>query len=264
MRFCPQCGEERLRANDLSMRRLLAQFVTDTSSVDGKLMRSWRTLLTSPGHMTAAHISGERRRFITPLALFFIGNAMFVAVQSLTGTNILSSPLDSHLHSQDWSAFAQDLVRHRLSNRHLTLEAYAPVFDRAAIFNAKALIILMALLFAPLPAVIFSSKRRPAGVHIMFALHLYSFVLVLLSLSVLLAQANILFGGEGLRSGAVDKTLSIFNLLVCGGYIYLALPKVYGTSGWPRFGAAVFLTIAIALLFIGYRFAIFLITFATT
>ena len=264
MRFCPQCGEERLRPDDLSMRHLLAQFVKDTSSVDGKLMRSWRSLLTSPGRLTAAHISGERRRFITPLALFFIGNAVFVAAQSLTGMNILSSPLDSHLHSQDWSPLAQDLVRDRLAARHLTLEAYAPVFDRAAIFNAKALIILMALLFAPLPAIIFRSRHRPTGVHIVFALHLYAFVLILLSVAVLLAEIDALLGGEGLHSGAVDKSLSLFNLLVCGGYIYLAIPKVYRTSGWPRLGATMFLTIAIALLFVGYRFAIFLITFATT
>ena len=62
-----------------------------------------------PGQLTAAFISGERRRYITPLALFFIGNATFVGIQSLTGTNVLSSPLNSHLHSQDWSPLRRSL-----------------------------------------------------------------------------------------------------------------------------------------------------------
>ena len=263
-RFCPQCGEERLRANDLSVRHLAKQIMAATSSVDGKLVRSWRMLLTRPGHLTAAYIGGERRRYITPLALFFIGNALFVAVQSLTGINVLSSPLESHLHSQDWSSFVQSLVQARLIDRQLTLDAYAPVFDRSAIFNAKALIILMALAFALLPAIVFSGRQRRAGVHIVFALHLYAFVLVLLSVAVLLAQLDVAAGGGGLRSGPVDKVLSLLNLLVCGGYIALALPKVYRTSGWRNWLAAVFLTSVVATLFIGYRFAIFLITFATT
>lgn len=264
LRFCPQCGEERLRANDLSMRDLARQFAANTSSVDGKLMRSWRSLLTSPGQLSAAHINGERRRYLTPLALFFIGNAVFVGVQSLTDTNILSSPLASHLKTQDWSPLAQQLIGERLAARHLPLEAYAPVFDRSAIFNAKALIILMAIAFAPLPALLFRSRHRPAGAHIVFALHLYAFVLVLLSSSVLLAGLDAIFGGGGLGSGAVDKALSLLNLAGCGLYLFIAIPRVYPISGWRRWAATLVLTSAMALLFVGYRFAIFLITFYTT
>jgi hypothetical protein len=264
MRFCPQCGEERLRPNDLSIRDLSRQIVKDVSSIDGKLVRSWRMLLTRPGQLTAAHIIGERRRYITPLALFFIANAAFVSVQALTGTNILSTPLDAHLHGQDWSALVQSLVGDRLASRSLTLDAYAPVFDRSAQFNAKALIILMALAFSPLPALVFRDRHRPAGAHIVFALHLYAFILVLLSAAVLLAQLDVLIGGLGLRSGVIDKLLSVFNLLACGGHIYLAVPRIYAASGARRLVATVVLTCAVALLFVGYRFAIFLITFYMT
>jgi Protein of unknown function (DUF3667). len=264
MRFCPQCGEERLRPDDLSLRDLLAQFLKNTSSIDGKLVRSWRTLLTRPGRLTAAHIGGERRWTMNPVTLFFLANAVFVAMQSVTGVNVLSSPLSSHLHSQDWSAFAQSLIGQRLVERNLTLEAYAPVFDRMALFNAKALIILMALAFAPLPAVIFRGRHLPAGAHIVFALHLYAFVLLVLSVSVLLAEADILLGGQGLSSGAVDNVLSILNLLACGAYIYFAIPKVYSANGWLNWASAIVMTFVMAFLFVGYRFVIFLITFYTT
>ena len=263
-RFCPQCGEERLRPNDLSVRYLIGKLLENTSSIDGKLVRSWRALLTKPGQLTAAHIKGERRRYLAPLALFFIANAIFVGVQSLTGANVLSSPLSSHLHAQDWASFARDVVGDRLAHRNLTLEAYSPVFDRSALFNAKALIILMALAFAPLPAILFRKTHLPTGAHVVFALHLYAFILVLLSVSVLLAQVDVLFGGGGIESSIVDKVLSIFNLLACGTYVFLAIAPVYSASGWRRAAAALFLTLMLALLFVGYRFAIFLITFYTT
>jgi hypothetical protein len=264
MRFCPQCGEERLRADDLSLRQMLRQFAKDTSSVDGKLMRSWRSLLTRPGQLTADHIKGQRRRFLTPLALFFIANAAFVAVQALTGTNVLSTPLESHLHSQDWSDLVRRMVEARLAHRHLTLEAYAPVFDRSILFNAKVLIILMALSFAAVPAIAFRNREHPTGAHIVFALHLYAFVLALLSLSVILAWLDLAVGGGGLQSRPVDKSLTLFNLAVCGSYLYLAIGRVYRSSGWNRCLSTALFTAALALLFVGYRFAIFLITFATT
>lgn len=120
------------------------------------------------------------------------------------------------------------------------------------------------LSFAPLPAIMLHGGHRPAGAHIVFAFHLYAFVLILLSVAVLLAQANVLWGGEVLHSGLVDKLLSLFNLLVCGVYIYLAIPRVYRTFGWRRFLSSVLLTFAVAFLFVGYRFAVFLITFYTT
>ena len=264
MRFCPQCGEERLRPNDLSVRYLFTKLVENTSSVDGKLVRSWRTLLSRPGQLTAAHIAGERRRYLNPLAIFFIANAIFVGVQAFTGTNVLSSQLNSHLHSQDWAPIARELVQDRLAQRHLTLEAYSPVFDRLALFNAKALIITMALAFTPLLAIVFRKSQLRIGAHIVFALHLYAFILILLSASVLLAQVDVIMGGGGIDTAIVDNILSIFNLLACGTYLFLSVPSVYSTSGWHLASTTLFLTAALAVLFVGYRFVIFLITFSLT
>jgi hypothetical protein len=262
--FCPSCGEQRLRRSDLTLADLAAQFAKGFSSIDGRLLRSFRSILTAPGDLTRAYVHGERRKFLGPLALFFVANALFVGSQALTGTNVLSSPLESHLHRQDWSPMAQTLVGQRLAARHIELAAYAPVFDRAAIFNAKALMILMVLALAPLLALIFFRRHRAAGVHIVFALHLYTFVLILLSLSVLLAESDLLMGGSGLNSRTVDLVLSLFNFSVCATYVYLAIRPTYRSSGPSRIVETALLSIAIATLFVLYRFAIFLITFFTT
>jgi hypothetical protein len=196
--------------------------------------------------------------------LFLLANALFFALQSLTGTSILSTPLASHLHGQDWSPLARSLVAQRLEARHETLAGYAPIFDAAALLNAKALIILMALVFAPLPALAFRRPKRPLGVHVVFSLHLYTMVLLLFCLSLLLAALERLAGGDGLISPRVDMALSVFNLSACAIYLYLAIGPAYGSRGKTRIVQAILLAVAVAAIVIGYRLAIFLVTLWTS
>jgi len=258
--FCPGCGEEPLRPRDLTVRDMSGQFLGAFSSVDGLLARSFRLLLTRPGELSLAHVAGRRRALLGPLQLFFIANALFFAVQSLTHFNIFSSTLDSHLHQQDWSPIAQALLDHRLAAKGVTLAAFAPAFDHAAVLNAKALIILMALAFVPfLPAVFFGAHRR-LGAHIVFALHLYTFILLLFCLSLLLAEAQLRLGGAGLASPAVDLTLTLFNLGATALYLWFAIGAFYGARGPLRIAKMAGLAVAVGGITLGYRFAIFLVT----
>jgi hypothetical protein len=188
----------------------------------------------------------------------------FFAVQSLTGIDVFSSPLESHLHGQDWSPFAQRLVARHMEERGTTLAAYAPVFDRAVLLHAKSLIILMAVPFALLLPLVFRSLRKPFVAHAVFALHLYAFLLCLFSASLLVAGITILVGGRGLHGLNLDAILSIANLVAGGGYLYLATGAFHGTRGGRRVLEVVGLSVAVAALVKGYRFALFLLTLHTT
>ena len=262
--YCCECGEERLLPNDLTFTDLAARFARTVSSVDGKLLRSSRAIILTPGALTASYICGERRRFLGPLQLFLIANALFFGVQSLTQTNVLSPSLDSHRHVQDWSDFAQALVLQRFGDDERAVATFARTFEQAAIFNAKALIILMVLAFVPVVALVFRGAHRAAGAHVVFSLHLYSFVLLVLCVALAVAEVSLLMGGGGLATPAVDTWLSVANVAVCGVYIYLAVGPAYLARGLPRVAATIVLTATLALLFVGYRFAIFLITFYTS
>lgn len=237
------------------------QFLRQFSNLDARLARTFRALLVAPGALSVAHVEGRRRAYLGPLQLFFIANALFFAIQSFTHFNIFSSTLESHLHQQDWSPIAQILVDRRLAAKGVTLAALAPVFDHAAILNAKALIILMALAFVPfLPAVYFGAHRR-FGAHVVFALHLYAFMLLLYSASLLLAEAQLRLGGAGLMSPAVDLALTLLNLGASAVYLWFATGLLYGARGVLRAVKAAGLAFVMLMLVLGYRFAIFLVTF---
>jgi hypothetical protein len=258
--YCPTCGERASSPRDLTLRGLFRQLLQAVSSVDGRLLRSLRFLIVKPGALTAAYVQGQRKPFLGPFQLFLVANVLFVAVQGLGGMNVFSSTLDSHLHIQDWKPIAQRLVARRLEATHTTLEAYAPSFNRAVAFNAKSLVIVMTIPFSLLLPVLLYRKRRPFGVHVVFAVHVYGFLLVLWSVSLGIAVINVWLGGAGIESAWMDNALTIFNMAGCATYLYLAIGRVYRVQGVARLVTTLAFSAGVALLALGYRLGLLVLT----
>ncbi|HMB56510.1 MAG TPA: DUF3667 domain-containing protein [Arenimonas sp.] len=258
--FCGRCGEELLTPSDLTARGLIAKIIHAFTNIDARAARSARMLLRHPGELTLAWIGGIRKPYVAPFQLFLIANVLLFAVQWATGENVFSSSLDSHLHHQDWSDLAQASLSRRLEATHGTLAQYEPIFDRAVVLNAKSLILLMTLPFAMLLQLVFVRERRPFMTHVIFSLHLYTFLLLLFCVALLAAKLSALSGFGGLEAPMVDDVLSVVNLAACAGYIYLAILPVYGAAGAQRIAKAALLSLAVAAIVLGYRCALFFIT----
>jgi Protein of unknown function (DUF3667) len=262
--YCAQCGEKPLDKNDLTLRGVVLLILDTFTDYDGKFIRTFRNLVNQPGLLTEAYLRGERQRYLGPFALYFLINALFFVTQSLTHVNIFSSPLDSHLHQQDWSAYAQALVSERLAATKSTLEVYAPIFNKAVATNAKMLIVLMTVPFTLVLVLLFFRSRRPFMTHIVFSMHFYAFLLVLFCVILAVPALDALFGGAGLKSARMDTILSVVNLIAGAVYLYFAVGTVYETRGAMRIAQVAMLTIAAAGIVVGYRFVIFLVTLHTT
>jgi len=128
---------------------------------------------------------------------------LFFAVQSWTHLAIFSSPLDPTSTIRTAGGCAEH-DRCATGGAHETLAAFAPVFDRAALLNAKALIILMGSRFAP---VLPSSIRARAALSAptscrASSLHLHPAADV--RCRCCWPKADLLLGGGGLAAPAVD------------------------------------------------------------
>lgn len=75
---------------------------------------------------------------------------------------------------------------------------------------------------------------------------------------------SVLAGGRGLDGPRLDAILSLVNLAACLTYLYVATGAFYGTRGWQRALQTAVLMVAVAAIFLGYRFTLFLITLYTT
>ena len=257
---CPDCGESAIRAHDLGLRRLIIEAFHAVTDLDSRLVRSIRALVFRPGALTTAYLEGPRKPYISPFQLFLLANLLFFAVQSVTDNKVFSTPLDSHLHGQDWSALARDLVAKRLDDKQMSLQTYAPLFDHVVEVNARSLIFLMAVPFALLLVLMFLRNRRPFAAHIVFTLHFYAFQLMLLCLLLLGLLAQTLLGGGARLSAATDIALFAIQLAVSAVYLYVATGRVYGISGLRRVATAGALVVAASCVVLGYRFVLFIVT----
>jgi len=262
--FCARCGEEPLAPRDLTLGGLAEKILHALTSIDARTARTAWKLVREPGELTLAWTRGARRSYVAPFQLFLIANVIFFALQWLLDEAIFSSSLDSHLHHQDWQELAQSLVAQRLEATHASLEEFAPVFDRAVVLHAKSLILLMAVVFAAFLPLAFVRERRPFMTHVVFALHLYTFLLIVFCAALLAAKLSGQLGLGGLDAPMVDNVLSVANLAACALYLWMAIGPVYGARGRARAMKAMLLALVVAAIVLGYRFAVFLITLYAT
>src|SRR3982750_1679740 len=92
--FFARCGERQIKYEDLTFGGALARILHAVTSVDGRVLRTFRRLLRQPGTLTRAYVEGQRKPFATPFAVFLIANVLFFTLQSLTHTSVLGSTLD--------------------------------------------------------------------------------------------------------------------------------------------------------------------------
>lgn len=249
---------------ELTLRGLFDQVFLALTSIDGRLIRSLRALVSRPGLLTAAYLQGKRKPYIGPVSLFLIANVLFFAAESLTGGTVFTTPLASHLHKQPWSGVAESLLSNRLQTLRTTLDIYAPVFDRAVARNARSFIILMALLFALPLRIMFRRSRCPFVGHAVFALHLYAFMLLLFCIATTVPAVNRFAGGAGVGAENLDAGISLSLLVACAAYVHISAGAVYGGSAANRALKAVGLTVGVAMIVLGYRFTLFLVTLYST
>jgi hypothetical protein len=261
--YCPECGERPLRPGELTLRGLVAQAFEAFTNIDGRVLRSFRALVTRPGALTVAFLEGRRVPYIGPVALFLATNVLFFAIESLTGGTVFSTPLESHLHTQPWSPLAQTLVENRLAALGTTAALFAPRFDAAVAVHARSLILLMALSFAPLAWLVCRRSRHPFAVHAAFALHLYAYLLLLFCVATMLPAVNLIHGGVRSTSEMLDHVLSTALMAACAWYLYVALGRVYGGTRVARGISAAGLSIGVMVIVLGYRFVLLLITLYT-
>jgi hypothetical protein len=93
-RYCHQCGERIVDPQDFTVRHFAEQALEAVTQLDGKLWRTFRTLLRRPGMLTAQYLRGRRSMYMKPFTVFLLVNVVFLLA---TRTHALTKPFSSNL-----------------------------------------------------------------------------------------------------------------------------------------------------------------------
>jgi hypothetical protein len=89
--YCSNCGQRRIRPDDLSARRFFGELFDEVANLDMKF-KTVRTLrgLAIPGWLTAEYLGGRRQRYLTPFKVYLVCAAIFFLSAPLAGFNLAS------------------------------------------------------------------------------------------------------------------------------------------------------------------------------
>jgi hypothetical protein len=265
-RFCPNCGERRIAGEDYSLRRFLGEAFNILTSFESNLFRSFATLITRPGKLTAEYFRGRRKSYLKPLQLFVFCNVIFFFAHSYFGFNSLTTPLYVHLNMLPHSRLARHMVDSELRARNMTYDEYRPRFDAAIEGQAKTLVIVMVPLYALVLQLFYWRTRRYYVEHIVFSLHLFSFLLLLIAgmhgALFVAWRARHIFGLDVslLQS---DNFVTLLMLSIFGTYLLFALRRAYRQGKTLAIFKCLALCLSIIPVIQLYRFILFFTTFYT-
>jgi len=178
-RYCPACGQKTPSDEDRRLGPLLLGIFTELTSVDGRFWRTLVALMFKPGWLTREYFDGRRARYMAPVTLFLIANALYFLSPGLSDFDLTLVEQTAQAHSR-WT---RSLLDAKLAAKGLSLQAYAPVYAVAS-GNVGKLLLIVHVPFIALALALFASKtRRYFADHVVAALHLFTFLMFYIQLS---------------------------------------------------------------------------------
>lgn len=255
--FCGQCGERQLVADELSWRAQLGQLLGGLFSLDSRLWRTLLSLVFQPGRLAVDYCRGARVRWMRPVQIILLANLVYFLVQPRLRFNAFPATLDMQLERQSYSGLLRPFVDARLTERGLSREEYAVVFDAAVGDLARTLLILL----VPVTALVMHAVARGRGrrliEHVVLATHYVSAQLLVVHV-LLLGFAS--FAIQRGWSGYGEEAGMLANLLLLAAWVFFAWRRFHRAAWWRCALAACLVALAWIPTVLGYRFTLFWLT----
>lgn len=261
-KFCPGCGEKEFGPADLSIRHFVTHALGEFFHFDSKIFRSFRSLFTRPGFLSAEYARGCRKPYLHPFQIFFIANLIYFFLQPLTGWTGLKTPLYVHTHMSGYTSLATRLVAQRVAAKGISESEFTHAFDHVVDLQARSLVLLMVPMFAVVLWALEWRKRRFFGEHLAFALHFYAFWVLTMFLVVYgLSKPVLLYlqhRGIVFTETALDHFLYRAGQAILFVYLFPGLRTFYHDKTAFAAVKALVLIFAMDFMMQAYRFILFL------
>jgi hypothetical protein len=261
--YCHSCGEKSLQPGDKSLKHFFEETFAALFVADGKFPLSLKYLLTRPAYLPEKYISGVRKKYLSPVQLFFLANLVYFLIPMY---NTFTTTLDIQQNALPYSEWIKPVVQDHLVEAGMSYEQYEVRFNTRSTSNSKLMLIVMVILFGLVFQLLFMGSKNYFLVDFFTAAaYLMSFyllfVLVILPIIVILLSALLTFDRDLILQHDMVVTMGV--LIILFSYSFFLIRGTFKTttrgSLWRSF---IFMGLIIPCMFI-YRFLLFWITYWT-
>ncbi len=253
--YCHMCGEKVVESKDFALRKIVGEGFGAFTNLDSRIFKSFKALLFQPGLLCNEYIRGARKAYLKPFQIFIICNILFFIF--LNGMDILLIPAqwfiiaDFEFFGLNVEAIAQSIA----NKKGVKLKDITLLYDANVASNSKLFVILLAPLFALVTYPIGYKKLKEYGKHIILALNLVSFFLIL---SIVWVQffSTLLVG--------LPKSFFLFSIsFVYILYTILTFRKVFEDAWWKAILKGLYFFVFLFIIVFTYRFLVSYYTLVT-
>ncbi len=265
--FCHRCGEQQFDQKKLSLNHVSKEVFSSATELDGKFLGSMWLLVSKPGQLTLDYISGKRKLRLSPFQLLLLINIMFFLVAAYRGHSSFTTDLYFHTHSTNFihQNLANHMVVEQLASSAESEDSYTQRFNTMVETQAKSLVMLMVPMFALVVWALYPRQEYPVIGSLVFATHLFSFILIIQALVPPLISKIILWlllaFSLHIEDMAFELIYSAILFTVIAIYFFLACRKVYRGDLKLNILKTFLFVISIYWIYLIYRMILFFTTF---
>lgn len=185
-RYCAACGQNIAEGGSRSLASLVRASVAEVSSLDSRLWRSLRGLLLRPGYLSRAYRSGRRRRYVSPIGLFLLGNLLFFLSPPVTDFQL---SLAEQYEFQPYSDLIAPWVDAVVAGSQRSFDDIAEAYRYRVVELAKLMVIVHVPLLAFVTLLTVPDKRFFYADHVVLGLHYFAFLMIYLIATAMLFAA---------------------------------------------------------------------------
>jgi hypothetical protein len=257
-RYCAQCGERFLRAQDFDLRHFLSEHVAhEMLEFDGKLPRTLRVLLTQPGQLALDYVAGRRKPYVSPFRLYLVTFLLHIFLLSLMATHSETMPELAKMF--DPSGLLDHLMASRSSIDWSSSQPREHFLERVH-WISQALTLLVFLGVAGIQSLLLIKLHRRYLEHLSLALNVSAFYLVL-SVAGDIAAALFWHGEMEQAAYAIGSWVAITALPL---YWCLSARRFYRVGWLAAIAVGILVTIGTALLATALKVGMLAVIIETT
>ena len=236
-KYCHECGEKPPDAHDLTLKHFFHHGLHELTHFDSKIFRTLKTLIFDPGVLTADYLAGRKKRYVMPLRLFLVIFALnfFLYTRPVVAFYSIDFLMNASKAAGQGNAL-EKAIEHAAEKRHTTKEALIDRINEHWQHDVSFFQLGDVFFFAVCLAMV--NWRRYFVEHLIFSLHAFSFILLIGCV------AWFYYARYGYKHNIILAGVSLIIYLL---YLFRALPRVYGSTGWTAFFKCCFLAACVVV-----------------